>query len=430
MPKKAQHTIPALFPVKSRAVQRLPLHNSQVTSPVSSPTHTFDTSWFPYSTTDPLKPFPHRQEHPAGAQGSPGGPKFGICQFEEAQNYCRYQHPSGYQEYTTGVLDTTASTVPDLSTDFSACYEPSSTHYYAHDSFDTSGNLPGQHETIVPGQLVQDDTQANQLDQLLTALQQVKPWGSLQSVFESKPRTFDGVSQHPPLQAKPGAFDGGSNLFNTTLGRSLLKVNKKKPSEFEPELDFGFDFENDLDSHVSNKRTFLSSSPVRDNPIAQMMGDYSDGFEEQNQLATFNQVKSLLVTLKLKPRSTDIDPAVLQQLRDVPSSRTRKKELLYTALGFDLSSQQLYNQTPGNLGPDLSKPSSLPRSKTGCWTCRVRKKKCSEQRPNCNECIKLGLKCAGYSVNKPEFMASPVKQRQKISEIKLHTMKCRHFRHK
>ncbi|GIK06873.1 hypothetical protein Aspvir_002525 [Aspergillus viridinutans] len=40
-----------------------------------------------------------------------------------------------------------------------------------------------------------------------------------------------------------------------------------------------------------------------------------------------------------------------------------------------------------------SKSKSYRRSRSGCYTCRVRRKKCDETRPSCQACTKLGLKC-------------------------------------
>ncbi|KAL8704893.1 MAG: hypothetical protein Q9201_001961 [Fulgogasparrea decipioides] len=37
------------------------------------------------------------------------------------------------------------------------------------------------------------------------------------------------------------------------------------------------------------------------------------------------------------------------------------------------------------------------RTKTGCMTCRRRKKKCDEQHPECNNCLRGGFVCEGYS---------------------------------
>ncbi|KAJ2893936.1 Maltose acetyltransferase [Zalerion maritima] len=40
------------------------------------------------------------------------------------------------------------------------------------------------------------------------------------------------------------------------------------------------------------------------------------------------------------------------------------------------------------------------RTKTGCLTCRRRKKKCDEQKPECNNCIRGGFVCSGYQPQK------------------------------
>ncbi|KAL1980211.1 hypothetical protein VTN96DRAFT_4477 [Rasamsonia emersonii] len=52
------------------------------------------------------------------------------------------------------------------------------------------------------------------------------------------------------------------------------------------------------------------------------------------------------------------------------------------------------------------------RTKTGCMTCRRRKKKCDEQHPACNNCIRGGFLCEGYSSRstwqKPSNAKGPV----------------------
>ncbi|PYH47703.1 acetyltransferase [Aspergillus saccharolyticus JOP 1030-1] len=52
------------------------------------------------------------------------------------------------------------------------------------------------------------------------------------------------------------------------------------------------------------------------------------------------------------------------------------------------------------------------RTKTGCMTCRRRKKKCDEQHPACNNCIRGGFLCEGYSSRstwqKPSSAKPPV----------------------
>ncbi|KAF6839100.1 bacterial transferase hexapeptide [Colletotrichum plurivorum] len=46
--------------------------------------------------------------------------------------------------------------------------------------------------------------------------------------------------------------------------------------------------------------------------------------------------------------------------------------------------------------PKKRKRNFSNRTKTGCMTCRRRKKKCDEQKPECSNCIRGGFVCAGY----------------------------------
>ncbi|ATZ57742.1 hypothetical protein BCIN_15g02830 [Botrytis cinerea B05.10] len=40
----------------------------------------------------------------------------------------------------------------------------------------------------------------------------------------------------------------------------------------------------------------------------------------------------------------------------------------------------------------------FPKTRTGCWTCRKRRVKCDEKKPDCSRCEASGFKCDGYSV--------------------------------
>ncbi|EPS42172.1 hypothetical protein H072_3849 [Dactylellina haptotyla CBS 200.50] len=57
------------------------------------------------------------------------------------------------------------------------------------------------------------------------------------------------------------------------------------------------------------------------------------------------------------------------------------------------------------------------RTRTGCWTCRFRKKKCDEARPACEQCSHLRLTCDGYD-GQPVWMKDPEKASEKKLEIK------------
>ncbi|RSL91047.1 hypothetical protein CDV31_015568, partial [Fusarium ambrosium] len=43
------------------------------------------------------------------------------------------------------------------------------------------------------------------------------------------------------------------------------------------------------------------------------------------------------------------------------------------------------------------------RTKTGCWTCRLRRKKCDENKPACSNCTSRNLECYVYD-QKPAWM--------------------------
>jgi hypothetical protein len=60
---------------------------------------------------------------------------------------------------------------------------------------------------------------------------------------------------------------------------------------------------------------------------------------------------------------------------------------------------------------------SKGRSSTGCWTCRIRRKKCDETAGNCSVCTSLRLKCDGYGP-KPVWMDGGIREKQKAEELK------------
>ena len=57
------------------------------------------------------------------------------------------------------------------------------------------------------------------------------------------------------------------------------------------------------------------------------------------------------------------------------------------------------------------------RSKQGCWTCRLRKKKCDEGRPYCSTCSSLSITCYGFGP-KPEFMDNGEEERAVVDRLK------------
>lgn len=61
---------------------------------------------------------------------------------------------------------------------------------------------------------------------------------------------------------------------------------------------------------------------------------------------------------------------------------------------------------------------SKMRSSEGCWTCRLRRKKCDETRPLCDGCATLEIECL-YSDEKPEWMETADTQKDRAEWLKL-----------
>lgn len=68
----------------------------------------------------------------------------------------------------------------------------------------------------------------------------------------------------------------------------------------------------------------------------------------------------------------------------------------------------------------MTKP--LARSSEGCWTCRLRRKKCDEARPHCAACEVLEISCL-YTDEKPEWMDGGTRQAEKAEEVKAEVKK-------
>lgn len=53
----------------------------------------------------------------------------------------------------------------------------------------------------------------------------------------------------------------------------------------------------------------------------------------------------------------------------------------------------------------------------GCWTCRIRHRKCDETRPACRECDTRGITCHGYG-GKPQWMDDDTQLHKELASIK------------
>lgn len=71
--------------------------------------------------------------------------------------------------------------------------------------------------------------------------------------------------------------------------------------------------------------------------------------------------------------------------------------------------------------------SSTSKSSNGCWTCKLRKKKCDETSPVCRTCETLHITCY-YLNDKPEWMDGGLKQERMAAHMKREVKDNAHFR--
>ncbi|KAI3322971.1 fungal-specific transcription factor domain-containing protein [Xylariaceae sp. AK1471] len=60
---------------------------------------------------------------------------------------------------------------------------------------------------------------------------------------------------------------------------------------------------------------------------------------------------------------------------------------------------------------------SIHKSSNGCWTCRLRRKKCDEHHPVCDTCDALNITCY-YDQEKPDWMDGGVRQEEMAEKLK------------
>lgn len=120
-----------------------------------------------------------------------------------------------------------------------------------------------------------------------------------------------------------------------------------------------------------------------------------------------SETPSSLVSSQLTP----IKPKVRKERKKIspPTEESLKANISGARNSFQVISDSKNGK--GNNGS---------RSRTGCWICRLRKKKCTEEKPSCLNCERLNLECF-YDEKRPDFVTDPIKKEAKLQEIKKFT---------
>ncbi|KAJ7762009.1 fungal-specific transcription factor domain-containing protein [Mycena maculata] len=74
-------------------------------------------------------------------------------------------------------------------------------------------------------------------------------------------------------------------------------------------------------------------------------------------------------------------------------------------------------KSPVSKKPGAPKAKGAVRAKSGCYTCRIRRKKCDERQNedgNCDTCVRLRLQCLGFGAKRPDWL----RESRNVSEMR------------
>ncbi|XBW36389.1 hypothetical protein QEN19_001969 [Hanseniaspora menglaensis] len=175
--------------------------------------------------------------------------------------------------------------------------------------------------------------------------------------------------------------------------KGILMINPSKPEFLKKNLKVNFKESNKLkDTHENF---------------------YIESFGETKKVKRKKNAETFEGVLKRqKPNITDFD-IDLSQISPLATKikTTIKHSNQFQKLSFKNPIQKNSKTKP------IKEQSVKKRSKQGCWTCRLRKKKCSEEKYQCQNCVKLGLPC-DYSLSKPIYMKTIETKQEKQVELK------------
>lgn len=262
---------------------------------------------------------------------------------------------------------------------------------------------------------------------------------------DSNKNTFNSIAD-TLLSFKKDHFDNDNDTislpFSSSPNHTFNKVLNFKQYEPRPTDDQDIDKFPEFSDLNTDTEYYDEFSDIEEFKSLKVTFRYNNKKLPKNRFSNLNHLNSIItqrqsdIRFKEKSRINYNDDKAFDRelLKRQREQRKLIRDFKRSNENYDgLKSEEIINTIrkskrtvkpkPDLLPPLIStdipkKIPSISRSKNGCWTCRIRKKKCSEERPNCNQCINLGLVCDGYSDSKPDFVTNPVLQREKLNKIK------------
>ncbi|KAF2840562.1 hypothetical protein M501DRAFT_608220 [Patellaria atrata CBS 101060] len=245
-------------------------------------------------------------------------------------------------------------------------------------------------------------------------------------------RSRQGSSEHRPLETKPMAqdpegwaftprnVDKGTTRENQGPQKNDLPISspgKRKRADSEAEEDSGsaispYDVGSSSSGQIRQRMdSYASNGPRRES--TETAEHAAPGSARQPRVDERSEPHPIPYTHQDVDNNKESGSWYHRERVESPGSDIQLAEALQRDAqaqqqsrangdgGNESTSPQAPNGSGVQLDPNAKnkrKRMFSNRTKTGCQTCRRRKKKCDEQKPECSNCIRGGFVCEGYTV--------------------------------
>lgn len=239
-------------------------------------------------------------------------------------------------------------------------------------------------------------------------------WDPSESLFPDVPDTHD--------------FYSLADLPNP----SLESINEMPPHNLSPSYD-----------------PFFPPPPIRTDFIAPFTPSFSDGvsdYSDTSESSRYGQQTKSSSSISVSPSTSKIKkkPSFSKKpsLQRLPKAADpMMSPLINNCVNLDLNASVRSDSLVSSRSEDHSisrKSSKLslneaaaaavkntkkhtrrklnPRSRNGCWICRIKHVKCDEERPVCHGCKKYNIEC-DYSPKKPAYVTDKNLRQEKLQQI-------------
>lgn len=194
---------------------------------------------------------------------------------------------------------------------------------------------------------------------------------------------------------------------------------------------------------------FFPPPPIRTDFIAPYTPTFSDGvsdYSDTSEGSRYVQRNKSTSSISVSPSSSKITkkPSFNRKpsIHRLPKAETGISPLINSYVNLDLNSGVRSDSSTSSRSEErpMSRKSSKmslteaaaaaaaaapkkhtrrklnPRSRNGCWICRIKHVKCNEERPICHGCKKYNLEC-DYSAEKPAYVTDKNLRQEKLQQI-------------